>query len=93
MDEPNSKMGLGHKIVHSSLFSKWVNKMTLRIMAMMLIIVGIKPFGVIGQIIIITILLNSGSGMIWHLALQSTILHVDSEEVSVDTSSIDSLIS
>ena len=76
MDEPNSKMGLGHKIVHSGLFSKWVKKM-------MLIIVGIKPFVVIGQIIIITILLSSGSGMIWHLSLQSTILHVDSEEVKI----------
>ena len=88
LDEPNSQMGLGHQIVHSSLFSKWVKKITVRMMAMILMIEGIMTFMVI---IIITILLSSGSGMIWHLSLQSTILHVDSEEVA-DISFIDGLI-
>ena len=34
LDEPNSKMGLGYQIVHSSLFSKWAEKMTLMMMAL-----------------------------------------------------------
>ena len=48
------------------------------------------PFMVI--VITILILLSSGSGMIWHLSLQSTILHIDSEEVTSDKSLIDSWI-
>ena len=34
----------------------------------------------------------SGSGMIWHLSLQSTILHCNSEEVGTDKLLIDSRI-